>query len=145
MNNMIYQQERVKYDANRIIVKCQDKVVESMDVWARVLMQSVNMDTKIRKIIRFLRGVKYHTTDIRAITFKKRTIYKLCNHVRSLYVCQNLSQPGFLEIKLSMDVTEINFNIFDSGVDSIKLDEFNTVLSILLAMDRFKKLNSKKF
>ena len=50
-----------------------------------------------------------------------------------------------MEIKLSMDVTEINFNIFDSGVDSIKLDEFNTVLSILLAMDRFKKLNSKKF
>ena len=49
-----------------------------------------------------------------------------------------------MEIKLFMDVTDRNFNIFDLVIDSISLYDINSGLYILQATDSFNKLNAKK-
>ena len=49
-----------------------------------------------------------------------------------------------MDIKLFMDVNDRNFNMFDSGSDSISLYDINSVLDILQATDSFKKLDAKK-
>ena len=49
-----------------------------------------------------------------------------------------------MEIKLFMDVTDRNFNMFDLVSDSIRLYDINSGLAILQATDSFNKLNAKK-
>ena len=50
-----------------------------------------------------------------------------------------------MEIKLLMDVTDRNFNMFDLVSDSISLYDINSGLAILQATGIFMKLNAKKF
>ena len=66
-------------------------------------------------------------------------------HDRRLYVSQDLSRSDFLDIKLSMDATDGNRNMFYSGGDFIILGDTNSGMYILQATDRFKKYNTKKF
>ena len=82
---------------------------------------------------------------VREMEFMKRTRERLCIHVSGFYECQYLSQPGFMEIKLLIDITDRNYNMFDSVGDSISLDDTNSGLAILQATDSFTKLNTKKF
>ena len=49
--------------------------------------------------------------------FMKKNRERLCIHVSVFYVCQDLSQPSFMEINLFMDITNMNFNIFESVGD----------------------------
>ena len=50
-----------------------------------------------------------------------------------------------MEIKLFMDVTDRNFNIFYSVINSIIQYDINNGLAILQATDSFNKLNAKKW
>ena len=50
-----------------------------------------------------------------------------------------------MEIKLLIDITNRNYNMFDSVGDSISLYDISSGLAILQATDSFMKLNAKKF
>ena len=142
---MKHQQERIKYNDKVIIGKDHGKVVWSTIVWPRGPMHGMKIDINLIKITIFIRGVEAYTMDVRGMAFMKRTRERLCTHVRGFYVCQDLSQPGFMYIRLFMDTTDRNCNMFDSVGDSISLDDINSGLAIFQATDSFMKLNAKKF
>ena len=50
-----------------------------------------------------------------------------------------------MDIKLIMDITYRNCNMFDLVGDLISLYDINSGLAILQATDSFMKLNTKKF
>ena len=79
------------------------------------------------------------------MAFMRSTRERLCTHVSGFYVCQDLSHPGFMYIRLFMDITNRNCNMFDSVGDSISLYDISSGLAILQATDSFMKLNAKKF
>ena len=53
-------------------------------------------------------------------------------------------KPGFMEIKMFMDITDRNCNMFDFVGDLIRLDDINSGLAILQATGSFMKLNAKR-
>ena len=108
-------------------------------------MHDVKMEINLIKMTIFLRGVKAYTTYVREMTFTKRTRERLFTHVSGFYVCQDLSQLSFMDIKLCIDITDRNFNMFDSVGDSISLDDINSGLGILQATGSFIKLNANIF
>ena len=105
----------------------------------------MNIDINMREIIRVLIGVESYTVDLRELTLKKITKERLCTHVRRFYVYRAYFRPNFLEIKLFMDVTDGNHNIFYSGAGSLILDSINSGLANIQDMYMFKKLNTKPF
>ena len=113
--------------------------------WARGPMHGVKIEINLTKITIFFREVEAYTTDVREMTFMKRTRDRLFTHVSGFYVCQDLRQPSSMEIKLFIDITDRNCNMFDSVGDSISLDDINSGLDTLQATDSFMKLNTKKF
>ena len=75
--------------------------------------------------------VEADTKYVREMMFKKRTRERICTHVSRLYVCLDLRRPNFLNIKLSIDINDRKFNMFDSGGDWISLYGINIGLDIL--------------
>ena len=143
IKSMRYQQERIKYDDKAIIGKDHGKVVCSTIVWAQGPIHGVKMYIALIKTTIVLRGVEEYTMDVREMMFMKRTIERLCTHVSRCYVCKDLSQLGFMEIKLFMNISNRNCNMFDPVGDLIRLDDINSGLAILQVNDSFMKLNTK--
>ena len=95
-------------------------------------------------MIRIIIGVEACNMDVREIIFKKSTRERLCIHLNRLCMCQYLKHTGFLTIKMCMNVTGGESKLFYLGGDSIILDDINSGLNILKAVNRSNKLNAKK-